>query len=113
MKEGETIGASVWSYELWRHADKKPTKEKLLEHVIERLAHAIELAEREQFALAPFMAIGCPGIIREDGTIGRGSQNLPGNWQGFNLAAYVAKSLPKILGRDSIVGIHNDAVVQG
>jgi len=36
LKDGEIAGASVWSYELWRHADKKPSKEELLKHMIEQ-----------------------------------------------------------------------------
>jgi hypothetical protein len=36
-----------------------------------------------------------PGLFRGDGTILRGSQNLPGNWDGFDLADYIATQLPR------------------
>jgi hypothetical protein len=109
----EDGGAHVWCYELWRHADRKPEKDELLQHMTERLGHAAEAAERDGVRLAPFITIGCPGAIGEDGVILRGSQNLPGRWEGFNLAAHVARVLPHIGGRDSIVFVHNDGVVQG
>ena len=47
----------------------------------------IARADKEGLRLAPFIGIGCPGIIEADGTIDRGAQNLPGNWESsrFNL----------------------------
>jgi hypothetical protein len=59
--------------------------------------------------------IGCPGLIDERGTIVKGGQNLPGNWEGesFNLPAALGKYLPRIGGHDVFIQIHNDAVVQG
>jgi hypothetical protein len=47
----------------------------------------IAAAERKRLKLAPFIGIGCPGFIEEDGSIDRGAQNLPGNWESskFNL----------------------------
>ena len=43
--------------------------------------------KKKQLKLAPFIGIGCPGFIEEDGSIDRGAQNLPGNWESskFNL----------------------------
>ncbi|HSU06878.1 MAG TPA: hypothetical protein VLI93_15030, partial [Acetobacteraceae bacterium] len=65
--------------------------------------------------LAPFIGIGCPGLIAEDGSIDRGGQNLPGDWEssGFNLPQRIRSAVPSIGGRDTIVLMHNDAVVQG
>ena len=61
------------------------------------------------------MGIGCPGLIDEHGTIVKGGQNLPGNWEGenFNLAAALGKRLPRIGGHDTAVLMHNDGVAQG
>ena len=44
--------------------------------------------------LAPFIGIGCPGLIDEHGTILKGGQNLPGNWEGedFHLAGGAARA---------------------
>ena len=52
-------------------------------------------AEKEGLKLAPFIGIGCPGLIREDGSIDRGVQNLPGNW------ASKSVSLPAALNGES------------
>jgi hypothetical protein len=44
-------------------------------------------AGKEKLQLAPFIGIGCPRKIEQDGTINRGAQNMPGNWESskFNL----------------------------
>ena len=50
-----------------------------------------------------------------DGTIERGGQNLPGNWESsrFNLAERIVAAIPRIGSHDTMVVMHNDAVVQG
>jgi predicted NBD/HSP70 family sugar kinase len=65
--------------------------------------------------LAPFIGIGCPGVIRADGSIERGGQNLPGNWEAkdFNLPQKLREALPTIDDHETVVVMHNDAVVQG
>jgi hypothetical protein len=72
-------------------------------------------AKKEGYDLAPFIGIGCPGKIEEDGTIAKGAQNLPGNWESsrFNLPARLAEAMPAIDGHDTVILMHNDAVVQG
>lgn len=78
-------------------------------------AGLIDRAKQEKIKLAPFMGIGCPGLIDEQGSILKGGQNLPGNWEGksFNLAAALSAHLPRIDGHEIFIQIHNDAVVQG
>ena len=75
----------------------------------------IAAAEKEGFKLAPFIGIACPGVIREDGSIEKGAQNLPGNWESskFNLPASLIEAIPTIGDHDTAVLMHNDAVVQG
>jgi predicted NBD/HSP70 family sugar kinase len=75
----------------------------------------IKRATKDNLRLAPFIGIGCPGVIREDGTIKKGAQNLPGNWQHrkFNLPRLLKTTIPKIRNRSTLVLMHNDAVVQG
>ena len=70
-----------------------------------------EQAREKGLRLAHLVGIGCPGAIRLDGTIERGGQNLPGNWEepGFNLPRQVASAMP---GGWQVL-MHNDAVVQG
>src|SRR3712207_5116198 len=72
-------------------------------------------AEKEGLTVAPFVGVGCPGIIEEDGAIDRGGQNLPGNWESsrFNLVAALREAIPQIGGHETMVVMHNDAVVQG
>jgi predicted NBD/HSP70 family sugar kinase len=79
----------------------------LLEHIV--------LADKKELKLAPVVGIGCPGLIREDGSIETGAQNLPGNWESsrFNLANCIRERIPLIEGHETQVVIHNDAVVQG
>jgi hypothetical protein len=71
------------------------------DHAIETLVEMLEgliAAAKKELKLAPFIGIGCPGIINEDGSIERGAQNLPGNWESskFNLPATLHSLIPKI-----------------
>jgi ROK family len=108
--------AFVWKFELWRHADeKKVTREGVVKELTRMLEGLITRAGKEGLRLAPFIGIGCPGIIEPDGTIDRGAQNLPGNWESsrFNLPAALHEAIPTIGKHDTTVLLHNDAVVQG
>ena len=107
--------AAVWKIELWRHADEKPTRDQAVNVLATMLLKLIARAEKEELRLTPFIGIGCTGRIKEDGSIDRGAQNLPGNWESsnFNLPARLRKAIPKIGEHDTAVLIHNDAVVQG
>jgi predicted NBD/HSP70 family sugar kinase len=108
--------AGVWKFELWRHADeKKMTREQAVERLVKMLEKLIARAEKEGLRLTPFIGIGCPGIIEPDGSIDRGAQNLPGNWESskFNLPARLFEAIPKIGEDRTTVLMHNDAVVQG
>ena len=57
----------------------------------------IDKAKKEGLQLAPFIGIGCPGIINKDGSIERGAQNLPGNWESssFHLPARSTRRFPR------------------
>jgi hypothetical protein len=108
--------ASVWKSDKWRHADEeKLNREQAVDELIGMLKELIKRAKKEGFALAPFIGIGCPGKIEEDGTIAKGAQNLPGNWESsrFNLPAQLAEAIPEIGDHDTVILMHNDAVLQG
>jgi predicted NBD/HSP70 family sugar kinase len=108
--------AAVWKFEIWRHGDEKKLKrEDAVEELIDMLKGLIARASKEGLRLAPFIGIGCPGIIEPDGTIDRGAQNLPGNWESsrFNLPLALHKAIPTIGEHDTAILLHNDAVVQG
>jgi hypothetical protein len=114
-KKGDVTKAAVWKHLHWRYRDEKPTRDQALDRLAGMAKELIELAAGEKFKLAPFVGIGCPGLIDEHGAIISGGQNLPGNWEGkgFNLAHELRKRLPRLEGHEPVVVIHNDAVVQG
>ncbi|ANW04978.1 ROK family protein [Bradyrhizobium icense] len=107
--------ADVWRSDLWRHADDEPTREGAVKRLVKMLKDLIAAAETEGLKLAPFIGIACPGVIDEDGSIEKGAQNLPGNWESskFNLPASLVEAIPQIGAHDTAVLMHNDGVVQG
>ena len=107
--------ASVGRFELWRHTDDKPKREDAVARLIEMLEDLIKGADKDGLKLAPFIGIGCPGVIEADGSIDRGGQNLPGNWEhkSFNLPQLLRAAIPRIGDHDTVIVMHNDAVVQG
>ncbi|AMJ63928.1 ROK family protein [Bosea sp. PAMC 26642] len=117
LKDAKDLSkASVWKSDLWRHADENVRRTKSVDWLVDALKDFISRAEKDGLSLAPFIGIGCPGVIEADGTISRGGMNLPGgNWDDkrFNLPKVLAAAIPKIADHDTIVVMHNDAVVQG
>lgn len=107
--------SKVISSEIWCHADAETNRTEAVAHVVKMLEGQIRWNEKEKYALAPLIGIGCPGIIREDGSIDRGGQNLPGNWEssGFHLPGAIKAGIPEIGGSETMIVMHNDAVVQG
>jgi hypothetical protein len=116
-KKTDLSKATVWKYELWRHAEEDDVKrEAAVDNLVGMLERLISKAQREKIKLAPFIGIGCPGMIEADGSIDRGGQNLPGgNWESsrFHLPTRLHKAIPKIGDDDTAIVLHNDAVVQG
>ncbi len=107
--------AVVWKSSLWRHADEEPTREASVKRLVRMLKELIKEAQAEGLKLAPFIGISCPGVINPDGSIEKGAQNLPGNWESsrFNLPAELSAAIPAIDGHDVATLMHNDGVVQG
>ncbi len=115
-KSTKLAKAQVWKYELWRHADEaKITRDEAVARLADMIRRLAKNAEKEGLRLTPFIGIGCPGIIEADGSIDRGAQNLPGNWESskFNLPGHLQEAIPTISGHDTSIVMHNDAVVQG
>ena len=79
------------------------------------LTDLVSRSQKRKLLLAPVIGIGCPGVIHEDGSIARGAQNLPGNWESsrFNLPHRIREEIDKIGDHETMVVMHNDAVVQG
>jgi len=106
----------VMELELWRYADEpeKPSRNEAVARIGDMLGRLAKRAMRD-LKLAPFVGLACPGLIAEDGSIERGGQNLPGNWESskFNLPMRIREMLPKIGDHETMCVMHNDAVVQG
>jgi hypothetical protein len=106
----------VVATERWCHAEVRPKRDEAVGRLAGMLGRLVEQAGRERLHLAPFVGVGCPGIILANGTIERGGQNLPGGgWEGkgFNLPARLEELLAEFSGFRPAVVMHNDAVVQG
>ena len=114
-KASDLSKAAVWKSELWRHADDEPTREGAVKRLVKMLKGLIAEADAEGLKLAPFIGIACPGVINADGSIAKGAQNLPGNWESskFNLPASLVEAIPQIGDHDTAVLMHNDGVAQG
>jgi predicted NBD/HSP70 family sugar kinase len=107
--------AYVHVREIWRHASDKPKRDEAVEEMTNLIRKLIRRAEKDSMNLAPFIGIGCPGKIEADGSIDRGAQNLPGNWESarFHLPSEIVRTIPVIGEHETEVLMHNDAVVQG
>jgi predicted NBD/HSP70 family sugar kinase len=106
------VGAS----QHWCHRDGgQLSREEMVDHLAAMFRSLLTDAKSQRLRLAPLIGIGCPGIIREDGSIERGAHNLPGNWESahFNLPASIRERIPHVGEHDTTVVLHNDAVVQG
>lgn len=115
-KAADLSKAEVWKSELWRHGEEKEVgRDEAIAKLVAMLEGLLRRASKEKLRLAPFVGVGCPGVIEEDGTIERGAQNLPGKWEGrqFNLPRVLQEAIPSIAEHDTLVLLHNDAVVQG
>jgi hypothetical protein len=116
-KSSDHAKCAVAELELWHYAELKeqPSRDEAVEHLAKMLRALADRAAKSKLKLAPFVGIGCPGLIRADGSIERGAQNLPGNWESrrFNLPRQLHELLPRIGEHASMFVMHNDAVVQG
>ena len=83
--------------------------------MVKMLQALIKSVGKRGLRLAPVIGIGCPGLIREDGSIEKGGHNLPGDWEhkSFNVPRLLRVAILVIGGHEVTVLMHNDAVVQG
>lgn len=113
-KAADLSRAKLADTRIWKHADDEPGRDEVVGELISMLEKSIAAAKRKKLRLAPFIGVGCPGLIKADGSIERGAQNLPGKWEGsFNLPAVLKEKLPEIGDHETVIVLHNDAVVQG
>ena len=114
-KANDLSKAKVNHIALWKHGDESLKRSEAVDGLTDMLRDQIRRAGKEDLKLAPVVAIGCPGVIEPDGSIDRGAQNLPGNWTSrrFNLPHAIREAIPKVGDHETLVVMHNDAVVQG
>jgi predicted NBD/HSP70 family sugar kinase len=116
LKEASDLAAArVVRVDVWRHAEDETSREGAAKRIVKMLNRLIAWAEKNSMRLVPVVGIGCPGIIQPDGSMIRGTKNLPGNWESsrFNLPALITRDIPAINGDELVIVMHNDAVVQG
>jgi hypothetical protein len=100
----------------WFHKQEKATsREGLISQLVKLLKELSHDAKKDGVALAPVVGVGCPGVVCGDGSIERGAQNLPGDWQhgSFNLPRTIQEHLPRLGDHETVLLMHNDVVVQG
>ena len=109
----ESVGVEIREVAPRRRGERQPREP--VDELIGMLQDLIKRAKKEGYDLAPFIGIACPGKIELDGSIAKGAQNLPGNWESsqFNLPARLAEAIPSLGDHDVTILMHNDAVVQG
>ncbi|WP_035715356.1 ROK family protein [Azorhizobium doebereinerae] len=115
-KDPDLKKADVCRFDLWRHADEDGlSREAAVDRLVKMIRGLIAEAEADKLSVAPFIGIACPGLINADGTIARGAQNLPGKWDSehFRLPERIREAIPAIGDHDTMVVMHNDAVIQG
>jgi len=116
-KDADLSQSAVHESELWAYGDEKakPSRADVVNRIGEMLRRLVRRAGKDDLTLVPFVGVACPGIIAEDGSIERGGQNLPGNWESsrFNLPEELREQLPTIGDHETTIAMHNDAVVQG
>jgi ROK family len=115
LKKDEVTKAEVVKLIHWRYVDERPSRNQAVDRLAHMLKDLVGSGAAAELKLAPFVGVACPGLIDEHGTIVRGGQNLPGNWEGedFNLPREIATRLERLHGHEPVVVMHNDAVVQG
>ena len=114
-RKSDLSKARVWKRILWRHANQNPGRDAMVGWIVKTMQKLIKKAASEGLQLAPYIGVACPGFMSPDGSIGTGSYVLPGDWQSprFNLPSKLTGEIPRIGGHETLVLLHNDAVVQG
>ncbi len=114
-KSRDLARAAVVKSKIWRHSEEEIARDDAVERLAEMLRELAEWAKKNRISLAPVVGIGCPGVIAESGAIERGAHNLPGNWESrrFSLPDSIVEHLPKVGDHETVIIMHNDAVLQG
>ncbi|MBS4083791.1 MAG: ROK family protein [Rhizobiales bacterium] len=114
-KKMEIGTAKVVFRKHWAHAEDDASRQEILDFITKNLKKAVRWAKRKGLKAVPYIGVACPGRIRADGTVDRGAQNLPGHWESenFNLPQYLRDHITVLATQDTVVVMHNDAILQG
>ncbi|MBV8805052.1 MAG: ROK family protein, partial [Sinobacteraceae bacterium] len=81
-KASDLSKVCVVGHEHWCHQEeKKVTRDDAVDRLVNMFTDLEGEARKKSLHLAPVIGLGCPGIIRPDGSIASGAHNLPGNWE--------------------------------
>ena len=68
-KSRDLVKSKVVNSEIWCHAEEETDRSEAVARLVKMLESQIRWNGKEKLALAPVIGIGCPGIIRDDGSI--------------------------------------------
>jgi hypothetical protein len=107
--------AGVVRMKLWRHVNENLDEDGSTATLGGMINELIAYGKKKDLHIAPYIGVGCPGTILENGNLEGGVLNLPGDWgdKSFNLVKRIREMTPSIGGHETMVVMHNDAVVQG
>ena len=74
----------MWKSSVWRHKDDDPSRDDAIARMAAMIAKLVEEAQEKKLKVAPFITVGCPGLITRDGLQYEGRRSL-GNlhdWHG-------------------------------
>ncbi len=85
--------------------DDKPGRDEAVKRIGAMPDGMVERVGRNEMDLAPSIAVDCPDVIAGDGRLGRGGQNLPGNWEqkDFDQPDQLRAVIPCVGGLDTMV----------
>ena len=115
-KAKDRAKARVLELKHWCHKERSEIeRDSAVERLVQMLTGLAIEAKTRTLRLAPMVGVGCPGVTRQDGMIERGAHNLPGNWESdnLNLRQAIRDRIPHVGEHETMVVMHNDAVVQG
>jgi hypothetical protein len=114
-KSSDLSKASVAHTQTWRPNAGPLEREALVTCIAELLEELADRSRRKAEKLAPFVGIGCEGVVRADGCVTQAGAGFAAGLfrSGLNLPLELCAKLPKMGDHDTVVALHNGIVLQG
>ena len=114
-KSPDLSKASVEHTQTWRPKAGPVEREGFVTSVADLLEELADRSRRKGDNLAPFVGIGCGGVVRADGCVTQAGAGFAAGLfgSGLNLPLELCARLPKIGDHDTVVALHNGIVLQG